>query len=222
MIQRRSFLRIMSATIAWIIAPGRYVMGAVAQDKWATRTLMGGDEVAIRSIMTKCVEGPAAFFGQCKPLEWTIAWAEYVVKERRNSIVVTFNGSVVGFFDLPAPRDEASDNPAQNAFWCGAAGIDPDLGWTASLVVFRHLVFNAFSAARYAGYEYVRCAAPWKKHPFLERSFEEYGGVTVTSFTSDEGEERFLIEWNLEDAMRALEEEGAAGSIREALTQLQS
>jgi len=127
----------------------------------------------------------------------------------------------MAYMDVPcAPslRTKGEGPPFRNAFWCGAAGVRDDLlDPEARRAVFRHVVYRALCAANDLGYERVRCAAPWPKHPCLARTFAEYQGMSVQSFLDDQSRERFLLEWELAHAIVALEAEGAAGDLNDIL-----
>ncbi|MBX3027085.1 hypothetical protein KF840_19450 [bacterium] len=123
----------------------------------------------------------------------------------------------MAYLDLPN-RKSPDPNPLaernQRAFWCGAGGVRADiLGVTKAHRVFRQLLYRAFVEARGMGFEYVRCAAPWTAHPSLSRAFADYPGLTMSSFTSDQGALRYLIEWRLENATHALALEGADSEL---------
>jgi len=125
--------------------------------------------------------------------------------------VVTYGTTLVGYIDVPSVAAPRAGRPLyRQAFWCGAAGVRSDLlGQARGLVVFRYLIHRAFCLAAESGYRYVRCAAPWPKHPCLSRPFAEYPGLSLEAFTDDEGRDRFLVEWELAAARAALEREGA-------------
>jgi len=176
--------------------------------KWATRAVRQGDEEALVTIMRASVADAGSFNGQCAPLEWTLDWAHWVIEVHPAAVVVEYEERVVAFLDLP-PRKPSDPSPEvernQLAFWCGAGGVRSDLlTREETLGVFRELLYQTFFQARELGFEYVRCAAPWEQHPSLPTPFTEYPGVTITSFTADGGELRYLIEWRLDDAMIAL------------------
>lgn len=112
-------------------------------------------------------------------------------------------------------RNEAA--PYRNAFWCGAAGVRTELGAKMAAAVFRHAVWEALRSAQENGYERVRCAAPWLRHPAFARAFTEYPGLTMEPFYDDRGRSRFLIEWEIDTALAALEEEGAAVDLNDVV-----
>ena len=184
---------------------------------WASRSVAPADETALVEVMRASVADARAFNGFCAPLEWTIDWARYVIGEHPDSVVVSWKDQVVAFMDIPpkrptSPSAEVERN--QEAFWCAAAGVRSDLiSPDLALRVFQQMLHHGFRRARNLGYNYVRCAAPWEKHPSLPRPFAEYAGLTVTPFLSDEGEQRYRIEWCLQDAIAELEAEGAATGL---------
>lgn len=214
---RRRFLTLATSLLATFFArEGRRPASALGVAEWETRPVSEGDQDHLQRLMQKCVSGETSLFGQCSPLEWTRAWADQVVEERTHSLVVTRDGAVVAFMDLPPGRSR-SDPSFRNAFWCGAAGVDSDLGQKESQAVIQHVVYRALVSARSMGYRRVRCAAPWPRHPFLDRDFSEYPGATVEPFVDTEGRDRYLIEWELDSAIETLRAEGARDNIQAAL-----
>lgn len=192
---------------------------ARAARPWVVRTVQDGDAAKLRALMQSCVSGSEAFFGACQPLEWTDAWADHVLTERPDSVVVTYGDEVAAYVDVPGKRVRRGDEPApyRNAFWCGAAGVRAELRPETAAVVFRHAVWEALRSARENGYERARCAAPWLRHPAFRRSFTEYPGLTVEPFYDERGRSRYLIEWEIDAALAALEEEGASADLNDAV-----
>lgn len=74
--------------------------------------------------------------------------------------------------------------------------------------VFQQLLREAFSEAMSIGYEFVRAAAPWDKHPYLPKRFEDYSGLTVDPFVDENGATKYLLEWRLADAVQSLGDAG--------------
>jgi hypothetical protein len=189
------------------------------QSGWSVREVEPGDEDALVAVMRASVADAGSFNGACAPLEWTTEWARWVIDTHPSSIVVAYQGTIVAFLDLP-PRKPIDPSPEvernQQAFWCAAGGVRSDLlSADDALVVFRRLLFQTFLQALTLGFRYVRCAAPWEKHPRLSTSFADYPGLTISPFTTDDGDVRYLIEWHLKDALDALELEGAANPLPE-------
>jgi hypothetical protein len=159
--------------------------------------------------MRSCVASEDSFHGLCKEMEWTETWANGAVKERPRSIVVTLDDAIVAYFDLPhaTPKtvgEEAIDH-YRRAFWCSAAGVRKDiLGAEKASDVFQQLLYCAFEDAMTLGYDHVRAAAPWDKHPYLPLPFAKYPGLSVEPFVDDEGNQKYLLEWRLADAVKAL------------------
>jgi hypothetical protein len=213
---RRQFFR---ATVRAMLATagiGLLRSGASvgAQRSWVVRAVGEGDGAQLLSMMQSCVSEGKSFFGPCSPLEWTDTWVKYVIGDRPNSIVVTYEGQVVAYVDVPGENPgPGSHAPYRNAFWCGAAGVSGELAPETAAVVFRHAVWEALRRAQEGGYERVRCAAPWLQHPAFGRAFPEYPGLTVDPFYDDRGRYRYLIEWDLEAAVGALAGEGASGDL---------
>jgi len=211
---RRGFLgRIASVVAGWILGARFVQRNALAQQKddglWEVRRVLPGDEDELVGLMKSCVESQDSFHGLCNAVEWTRSWAEGVVCGRPQSIVATLDGAVVGYFDLPstAPKIIGDDDldRHQRAFWCGAAGVRMDvLGEERAVHVFQELLYEAFSDAMSLGYETVRAAAPWDWHPYLPKPFKEYSGISVEPFQDEEGATKYLLEWNLKDAIEAL------------------
>lgn len=184
---------------------------------WAIRPVGTGDDAGLVAVMQASVADVGAFNGQCAPLEWTTDWAQWVITSHPASLVATWNGQVLAFLDLP-PKKPVDPNldveRNQQAFWCAAGGVRSDLlRPNDALSVFFQLLYQTFVQARNLGFEWVRCAAPWEKHPSLPLPFAEYPALTVSPFTSDEGEQRYLIEWHLVDAIAALASQGATNPL---------
>ena len=192
---------------------------ADTQKGWSVRPVQPGDEAALVAVMRASVADADAFNGQCAPLEWTTEWAKWVIDTHAASIAMAYDAQVMAFLDLP-PKKPTDPSPEvernQQAFWCGAGGVRSDLlSADDALGVFRQLLYQTFIQARELGFQYVRCAAPWEKHPRLPTPFAEYPGLTISPFTTDQGDVRYLIEWRLKDAIGALEIEGAAEPLLE-------
>jgi hypothetical protein len=185
---------------------------------WEVRPVREGDEEELLALMRSCVATGESFHGACRELEWTREWAEHVVRKRPASLVVSLDGRIVAYSDAPARPAQSFGNPEvdrhQKAFWCGAAGVRLDLlGEELSGKIFRHLLYRLFQHARTLGYEWVRAAAPWEKHPHFPKPFREYPGLRVTPFADDRGEKKYLLEWRLEEAIEALRAEGAEAGL---------
>jgi hypothetical protein len=190
---------------------------ALASRPWVVRTVQDGDGSKLCALMQGCVSGAEAFFGACQPLEWTDAWVEHVLVERPDSVVVTYADEVVAYVDVPRAKVLGRDEPApyRKAFWCGAAGVRTDLEADMAATVFRHAVWEALRSAGKNGYERVRCAAPWLRHPAFGRAFTEYMGLSIEPFNDERGRSRYLIEWEIEAALAALEQEGASADLND-------
>jgi hypothetical protein len=191
----------------------------VAAHRWKVRSVEGSDGAQLRALMQGCVSDERAFWGACQPLEWTDTWAEYVIAERPDSVVVSFGEAVAAYVDVPRRKAFQEDGftPYRNAFWCGAAGVRSDLDPDTALTVFRHAVWEALRTARANGYERVRCAAPWLRHPAFAREFAAYPGLTVEPFFDEQDRRRYLIDWELDSALAALEGEGASVDLNDAI-----
>jgi len=66
------------------------------------------------------------------------------------------------------------------------------------------LTHTPLSDAISLGYEFVRAAAPWDRHPYLPERFEAYPGMTVRPFLDEKGVSKYLLEWRLADAVQTL------------------
>lgn len=216
---RRQFIRQIAGLIGVAVgaaAPGRLRAQGGAK-RWQVRRVQRGDESALVALMRSCVADESSFHGRCAALEWTSGWAQDAIGARPRSLVVTRDDQVVAYLDLPQkkPRNPSAEvERNQQAFWCGAGGVRADLLSRKETVrVFHHLLYRTFTEARGMGFDYVRCAAPWDKHPSLPTAFTDYPGLTMSSFTNDQGEARYLIEWRLEDAIAALAAEGAGSDL---------
>ncbi|GIW41440.1 MAG: hypothetical protein KatS3mg076_2017 [Candidatus Binatia bacterium] len=214
---RRKFLLSLAGGFLWPLLPKR-VRGALAGAAlWEVRQVREGDEEELLALMRSCVATGESFHGVCRE-EWTRSWAEHAVRKRPASLVVELEGRIVAYCDAPSRPARSYGNPEvdrhQKAFWCGAAGVRMDLlGEELSWRVFRHLLYRVFEHARSLGYESVRAAAPWEKHPHFPKAFREYPGERVTPFIDDRGEKKYLLEWRLEDAIEALRAEGAEALV---------
>jgi len=201
------------ATLGSALGVAMADMAWPAAAKWEVRYVREGDQSELRELMQVCVKDDAAMFGLCRALEWTMEWASQVIRLRPNSLVAVSMGRIVGYADVPPPLtlSLSGEIPYRKAFWCAAGGAREDLlGRAEALRVFRTLVAMALREARDGGYERVRCAAPWLTHPCLGLPFDQYVGVLVERFRDDEGSQRYLIDWELGDAIRAFEIEIAA------------
>ena len=211
---RRGLLKKVALLVVAVLAQPARVL---ARSRWMVRKVQDGDQRELVELMMSCVADDAAFHGECQALEWTIGWADEVVSRYPESMVTTRDGVVVGFLMIPtrkAPDPNAEVERHQKAFWCSAAGVRVDLlGESQCDRVFRHLLWRSFQEGRRLGFDYVRCASPWEAHRSLPRPFSEYKGLRLTSFRTDSGDLRYLIEWNLSDAVIELEREGADQSI---------
>ncbi len=218
---RRSFLKRIAAVLGGLLAVLRRPVGAEeapAAQRWAVRPVAAGDEDGLVAVMRACVSSGESFHGLCNEMEWTRTWAEAVVRDRPRSLVIAVEESILAYCDVPTrtPRTfgEATVDHYQRSFWCGTAGVRMDvLQKDLAVRVFRHLLYRVFAQARELGYEYVRAAAPWEKHPHFSKPFAEYPGLTVQSFLDEQGATKFLLEWRLKDAMDALASEGANGEL---------
>jgi hypothetical protein len=210
--QRRRFLSWgTSSVIGWLLGIGRGRAAAqlLSSDAWAVRRVRGGDEEQLLALMRSCVNDEDSFHGVCNPIEWTEIWAATVVDDRPRSIVLTLNETIVAYFDLPSVEPRLTGDPIIDdhrlAFWCGAAGVRLDLlGRDLSMQVFQRLLYEALSDAMSLGYEFVRAAAPWDRHPYLPQRFEAYPGMTVRPFFDEKGASKYLLEWRLADAVQTL------------------
>lgn len=211
--QRRTFLRRgFSAAVAAFgaLAGWRHAAGAESPGP-AVRTVAPGDADDLAALMQACVGSPQAFHGMCRPMEWTRSWAVAAIQRRPGSVVATEGGRLVGYMEVPAGHPKLSGNPDaahfDKAFWCGAAGVRTDLlGEERARVVFYDVTHRALRDAHQKGFKRVRCAAPWPRHPYLPQPFADYEGLTVEPFLDESGEQRFLLEWDLEAAIRTLAE----------------
>jgi len=221
MMTRRQLFPFVITFLAWIgLRPAR-VLSDRASGHWEIRRVREGDEEGLLELMRSCVAETDSLFGLCSPDQWSRQWAEGVVGERSQSLVVTLGGVIVGYMDVPSERTLAGRSGPlyRNAFWCGAAGVRTDiLDPSRGAVVFRHLIHRVLSVARDLGYQRVRCAAPWLQHPCLSKPFTDYRGMTAQAFLDEEGRRRFLLEWELADAVEALEGEGAATNLNDVVS----
>lgn len=210
--RRRRFLSWAAfSVIGWLLGVrrGRAAAQPASSDAWAVRRVRRGDEEQLLALMRSCVNDEDSFHGVCNPIEWTETWAATVVDDRPRSIVLTLNETIVAYFDLPSVEPRLSGEPVIDyhrlAFWCGAAGARSDLlGRDLSMQVFQRLLYEALSDAMSLGYEFVRAAAPWDRHPYLPERFEAYPGMTVRSFLDEKGTSKYLLEWRLADAVQTL------------------
>lgn len=222
--KRRGFLRMVkSIVVGWIAVGVSWRRPVAAQlvegGLWTVRRVAPGDEDQLLALMKSCVDSEDSFHGLCSPIEWTRGWAEGVVSERPRSKVITLNGTIVAYQDLPSKQPETFGEETvdyyERAFWCGAAGVRLDLvGKELAVEIFRRLLYEAFSDAMSLGYEYVRAAAPWEQHPYLPKPFTAYPGLTSESFEDEKGMTKFLLEWRLKDAVSVLADEGADQPLR--------
>lgn len=219
---RRQFLRLLMALLGALTAgrSGRRVASAApAVSALSVRTVTAGDEAQLVEVMRACVASEQAFHGLCEGLRWTQGWAQEVVHKRPRSLVALVGGEIVAYCDAPSAPPRISGEPMVDrygkAYWCAAAGVREDLlGKAQAEMVFRELVRRSFEEARKLGYEFVRAAAPFAKHPHFSKPFADYPGMEVTAYQDADGNTRYLLVWQLDQAIAALaEEEGALGRL---------
>lgn len=226
---RRGFLSLLARAAALLLGTRLCdwprPAGATATGGLELRNVRSADAPALRSIMTSCVAGADAFFGTCG--DWSLSWAEELIARCPETVVLLRDATPVAFLELP-PIRPPSPPPGSNAspglqeayrtrersrttFRVTAAGVRDDLlDAEDSVRLFRALLFRAFSRARELGYETV---APWDQHPRLGKRWTDYPGcefVEPPSISPADGRALYWLRWRLEEAIGALEAEGAA------------
>jgi hypothetical protein len=187
------------------------------------RSIRQTDATALSAMMNSCVASADAFFGKCGT--WSQTWAEELIVRCPDSPVVSRNGTVVAFMEVPPIRPSVDapelDTDARltrrrnrTTFRVTAAGVRDDLlGPTESVAVFRTLLLRAFQRAETIGYEEVEAFAPWERHPRMARKWTDYPGCRLVAPVSrgQDGREVYWLRWRLADAIAALADEVGQG-----------
>ena len=239
MFDRRHFLRGLGESAAIVVGllygmPGRRARAAEA-GLVAARPVTAADASALQAIMTACVRDGDSFFGKCG--EWSRAWAEDLVTRCPDTVILASGAMPIAFLEIPPIRAaaaplappattserqrEADRRRNRTTLRVTAAGVRDDLlDREQSVAVFRALLHDAFRRARDMGYEAVEAVAPWEQHPRLRRKFTDYPGcrlVEPVSRSQEGGHDLYCLRWELDAAIAALAEEGAARSIEVSL-----
>ncbi len=133
--------------------------------------------------------------------------------------MLSLDGHIVGFFDLPGRVPEPFGEPIVDryacSFWCAAVGVRLDqLGKELAVRAFWYRAYHAFLAAPARGYEYLGASVPWDQHPYLPKPFAEYASVVACKPMVDgEGNGRFLLKCKLTQALETLVSEGASSPL---------
>jgi len=197
---------------------------------FSARAVATTDAAALREIMISCVKSNESFHGKCG--DWPLSWAETLIQKRPNTVIITKDGTPIAFHELPVPalappeltadstdeqrRAHAIRERQRVTFRVHAAGVRDDLLSPAeSVATFRTVIYQTYKAARALGYEYAEAFAPWEKHPKMPRKWTDYPGcelVEPPSKGAAGAPDVYWLRWRLDDAIAALEAEGAAVS----------
>lgn len=133
--------------------------------------------------------------------------------------MLSLDGHIVGFFDLPGRVPETFGEPIVDrytcSFRCAAVGVRMDeLGKALAARAFWYRVYYAFLAAPAREYEYLGTSVPWDQHPYLPKPFADYASVVACKPIVDgEGNDRFLLKCQLKQALETLVSEGASSPL---------
>jgi len=185
------------------------------------------DAPDIAAIMNSCVTGSDAFHGECGT--WSERWAELLVQRRTESLVISVDGQLLAFIDIPPIRPTPlplgpganfqeieryeTKQRARETFRVTAAGIRADLlDSTESAGMFRRILYYGSKHALELGYQYAEALVPWIQHPGMPMPWTSYPGCELAappSISQGPGPDLYLIRWRLDTAVDALAAEGA-------------
>jgi len=225
-VSRREMLRLLGA--AGLALPAVYRLGRAVQAQSAAlglRSVTSADATALRDIMSICVNGTDPFYGKCGV--WTLNWAQDFIGACPASIVLTQNGAVMAFMQIPpigpAPQQLSPDatpdaqqqfaisERSRTTFRVNAGGIRADLLSTDDAVrMFYTLIYWTFKTAQQMGYAYATAWAPWEQHPLFDKKWTDYPGCTLAQpvvHAADGSRDMYFLQWQLDLAVTALEAE---------------
>jgi hypothetical protein len=223
---RRTVVKLLATAGLSVLGLGRFLRG-VARAAGSIPTLQlrpvaEGDAPALQAIMQACVYGDDSFYGKCG--EWSLAWAQGLIRQSPATPVLVAGEQVVAFLELPSARPAPAAPPAgatpeeleryavrersRVTFRVSAAGIRYDLLPEEEAVpLFETLLYHAFRAARAAGFEYVEAYAPWERHPLMTTKWTDYPGcelVQPPARAQNGGHDVYWLRWKLDLAIDSL------------------